>query len=207
MPPERKPTELYLPKSPMKPTEISPRNISRNIDLWFAEKKFDGIRTLILLSPSMGVIITTVNSRNITPHFRMIARELEPVASTHIAVLDGELVHTEGKNASDRNLVVHRSTGSRQAPEEEFTFQAFDILNLDGEDLTKRHIEDRKRKLSELITPTEHVKLVQPYTYEELIVELEKMEGDTYDEGIVLKKLGTNYTSGLSSNWRKVKYN
>jgi len=81
---------------------------------------------------------------------------------------------------------------------------AFDLIELDGEDLRRMPIEQRKRKLATLLR--------RPHAG---IVMNEVFEGDSDIlfahacklgcEGIVSKRLGSHYRSGRSTAWLKVK--
>ena len=81
---------------------------------------------------------------------------------------------------------------------------AFDLLELDGEDLRRQPIEDRKRRLVTLLRGAHST-----------IVINEHFEGDGEIifkhacklgcEGIVSKRLGSPYKSGRSAHWLKVK--
>ncbi len=80
---------------------------------------------------------------------------------------------------------------------------AFDLIELDGEDLRRRPIEQRKRTLAKLVR--------RPHAG---IVVNDVFEGDAIlfahacklgCEGIVSKRLGSSYYSGRSPHWLKVK--
>jgi bifunctional non-homologous end joining protein LigD len=81
---------------------------------------------------------------------------------------------------------------------------AFDLIALDGEDLRRWPIEDRKRKLAKLVRGA-HPGIV--------LNEFFEGDGDIlFDhacklgcEGIVSKRLGSPYRSGRSLHWVKVK--
>jgi bifunctional non-homologous end joining protein LigD len=81
---------------------------------------------------------------------------------------------------------------------------AFDLLELDGEDLRSVSIEMRKRKLAHLLDAAGVGLQIS-----------EHLHGDGAEiflhacalgcEGIVSKRLGSRYTSGRSESWIKVK--
>jgi bifunctional non-homologous end joining protein LigD len=92
--------------------------------------------------------------------------------------------------------------GSRIKPEA--VLFAFDLLELDGEELRSRPIEVRKRQLAQLL------RRASPG-----IQLSEHLHGDGAEifahacklgcEGIVSKRLGSRYTSGRTADWIKVK--
>jgi bifunctional non-homologous end joining protein LigD len=81
---------------------------------------------------------------------------------------------------------------------------AFDLLELDGEDLRERPIEIRKRALARLCDGAPAALQL-----------VEHLHGDGAEiflhacqlgcEGIVSKRLGSRYSSGRTDNWIKVK--
>jgi bifunctional non-homologous end joining protein LigD len=81
---------------------------------------------------------------------------------------------------------------------------AFDLIELDGEDLRRSPIEHRKRKLAKLAR-SPHPGIVLNEYYEgagELIFE---HAWKLACEGIVSKRLGSTYRSGRSPHWLKIK--
>ena len=81
---------------------------------------------------------------------------------------------------------------------------AFDLIELDGEDLRRRPIEDRKRKLAKLVrTPHPGIVLNEYYKGDgEIVFEYACKLGC---EGIVSKRLGSPYRSGHTDCWVKVR--
>ena len=81
---------------------------------------------------------------------------------------------------------------------------AFDLIELEGEDLRRRPIEDRKGKFAKLVR-TPHPGIV--------LNEHREGDGDIVFqyacrlgcEGIVSKRLGSAYRSGRSPHWPKIK--
>jgi bifunctional non-homologous end joining protein LigD len=81
---------------------------------------------------------------------------------------------------------------------------AFDLLELDGEDLRRHAIEKRKDLLAKLLKGS-HLSIVLNEHFEEdgAIAYREACKLDC--EGIVSKRLGSPYRSGRSPHWVKVK--
>ena len=83
-----------------------------------------------------------------------------------------------------------------------YRLEAFDLIELEGEDLRRAPIEHRKRKLTKLVT-TPHPGIVLNEHYEgdgEIIFAHACKLGC---EGIVSKRLGSSYRSGRSPHWVK----
>jgi hypothetical protein len=81
---------------------------------------------------------------------------------------------------------------------------AFDLLELDGEDLRRLPIEQRKRTLAKLVRgPRPGLALNKHYVGHGEIVYRQACKLGC--EGIVSKRLGSTYRSGRSRQWLKVK--
>jgi bifunctional non-homologous end joining protein LigD len=81
---------------------------------------------------------------------------------------------------------------------------AFDLLELNGEDLRRRPIEERKRLLAKLLRGSRlSIVLNEHYEEDGAIVFREACKLGC--EGIVSKRLGSPYRSGRSAHWVKVK--
>jgi bifunctional non-homologous end joining protein LigD len=82
---------------------------------------------------------------------------------------------------------------------------AFDLIELDGEDLGRWPIEHRKRKLAKLVRgPHPGIVMNQHYEGDGKIVFQPACALGC--EGIVSKRLGSRYRSGRSQRWVKIKY-
>ena len=81
---------------------------------------------------------------------------------------------------------------------------AFDLLELDGEDLRRTPIEERKRILAKLLSdPHKGIAFNEHYTGDGAIIY--KHACALGCEGIVSKRLGSPYRSGRADCWVKVK--
>jgi ATP-dependent DNA ligase len=92
--------------------------------------------------------------------------------------------------------------GSRIKPEA--VLFAFDLLELNGEDLRSRPIELRKRKLAQIVQhASAGIRLSEhrPGDGAEIFAHACKLGY----EGIVSKRIGSRYTSGRTADWIKVK--
>jgi bifunctional non-homologous end joining protein LigD len=80
---------------------------------------------------------------------------------------------------------------------------AFDLINLEGQDLRRRPLEERKAKLAKLIrTPRPGIVLNEHYEGDGEIVFQHACRLGC--EGIVSKRLGSPYRSGRADCWVKV---
>jgi bifunctional non-homologous end joining protein LigD len=81
---------------------------------------------------------------------------------------------------------------------------AFDLLELDGRDLRREPIEERKRMLAKLLKGA-HLSIVLNDCFQEDGAIVYREACKLGCEGIVSKRLGSPYRSGRSSHWLKVK--
>jgi len=123
-------------------------------DDYIFEMKIDGVRALAYIEPTVRLM--SRNSRDMTFQYPEL-KEMHRAVSRP-CVLDGEIaVIKDGR--PDFKLIRHRfsvasersaNTAARQCPAR---FFAFDILRLDGEDITGLKLTERKRILSETAAP------------------------------------------------------
>ena len=125
------------------------------------------------------------------------------------AILDGEIAVLDDKGRSSFNLIQPRISVadanavahlSRSTPANLFLF---DLLYLDGYDLRGVPLEDRKRLLSEIVTPSDRIHVSDFFTVDgDAMLEAARANGL---EGIVAKARGSKYEGRRSREWIKVK--
>jgi bifunctional non-homologous end joining protein LigD len=94
--------------------------------------------------------------------------------------------------------------GHRRGTVSEAMLYAFDLLELDGEDLRDMPLGDRKKRLARLIGRRRIGVVLSDHTTEDgalLFVQACRLGL----EGIVSKRLSAPYRSGLSRDWIKIK--
>jgi bifunctional non-homologous end joining protein LigD len=175
---------------------------------WWFEPKFDGIRSVTRMATDATHLVTR-NGRDVTdkyPELRMIHELVDQVN----AVLDAEIVafDEDGKNSFEAlqqrmNLSNEREI-KRISSKIPVALVAFDLLWLDGNDLTELALEER-RELLETIVEQDH--RLQVVTHVEGggkgFVEVARELGL---EGVVAKRTGSRYQPGRRSpDWRKIK--
>jgi len=169
-------------------------------DEWLHELKFDGYRMLCHLNPG-GVRFWSRNKKDWTNKFPHLGKAIKEFpAST--AILDGEVVAVDSKGrASFQKLQQAMKTGDAG-----FIFHVFDLIYLDGFNLTRTPLRSRKSLLESLF---ESVPAKSPLRYSDHV------EGDgakffkqacSYGiEGIVSKLAESAYESTRTRTWVKVK--
>jgi len=112
-------------------------------DGWIHEIKHDGLR-IMARRDARGVRLFTRNGYNFADRFLRIAAAVEslPVRSCFI---DGEAIGVDANGLSVFDLIRHRQQ------ERAAVLCAFDLIELDDEDLRRSPIEDRKSALAELL--------------------------------------------------------
>ena len=176
------------------------------------EKKFDGFRCQI---HKLGdeVRIYSRNLEEMTGSFPEIAAAtLEQVAAKS-AIFEGEALAYNP--LSDEYLPFQETTRRRRkhnvadtALELPLRLFAFDVLYIDGENITPRTYTERRKRLRALIRPGDTIlvsdEIVANETSELMTVFNDAIQGGL--EGIMAKKLDSPYQAGARNfNWVKLK--
>ncbi|AHK35591.1 putative thermostable DNA ligase (plasmid) [Rhodococcus opacus PD630] len=121
---------------------------------WSFEMKYDGCRILASVDGGHEPVLWTRNMNVVTPSYPEIGEALTTAfGGRGRIVLDGELVALDQGKPSfgllQRRMGVARATKplQKRIP---VTFLPFDVLALEGEDLTKASYLDRRAQLAEL---------------------------------------------------------
>lgn len=126
-----------------------------------------------------------------------VAEELAHAVRAHSAVLDGEICCLEPDGRSHFKKLLFR----REWPH----FYAFDVLRIDGDDLTALPLLARKRRLLGIM-PTIETRLRSLDHLAERGRDLFRVACERDLEGIVAKwAKGTYRTDGRATSWLKIK--
>jgi bifunctional non-homologous end joining protein LigD len=175
---------------------------------WWFEPKFDGIRSITVLATDLTRLVTRTG-RDVTsqyPELHMIHELVDEVN----AVIDAEIVafDEEGKNSFEAlqqrmNLANEREI-KRMSAQVPVALVAFDLLWLDGHDLTTLGLEERRELLETIVEQDERLQLVTHV--EGTGAEFTDIAKKLGLEGVVAKKVGSRYQPGRRSpDWRKIK--
>ena len=168
---------------------------------WLHELKFDGYRMICRIDRGK-VRFWSRNGKEWTARFPLVANDARQL-KVATAMLDGEIVVVDAEGRSSFQKLQQAMAQNTKA---RFVYQVFDLLHLDGFDLTKVPLEDRKALLKDLcegkrdrIRYSEHV--------EGNGVMFFKHACEYGIEGIVSKLAQSTYDSTRNRNWLKVKCN
>jgi bifunctional non-homologous end joining protein LigD len=164
--------------------------------LWVHEIKHDGFR-IIARKDGPRVRLYSRPGNDLTDRFPLIVETLANLR-TRSCIIDGEAVACD-----DNGLAVFDRIRYRRHDGKVFLY-AFDLIELDGDDLRRESLDVRKATLRSLL-----VKVAPGLRWNEHI----EGDGETIFrhacqlglEGIVSKRLGSPYRSGRSPDWLKMK--
>ncbi len=163
---------------------------------WIYEIKHDGFR-ILARRDSAGVRLITRNGHDFSNRFPFIGLAVGHLPARSCLV-DGEAIVTDKKGLASFHLLRARRIHAAAV------LCAFDLLELDGEDLRPQPIEKRKRILAKLLRRSHAgIALNEHYTADGTAVF--KGACKLGCEGIVSKRLGSPYRSGRTDHWLKIK--
>src|SRR5687767_15036858 len=111
-------------------------------DDWVYEVKLDGYRALILKNGSK-VQIRSRNDKDLRLAYPAVAAAASRLQAES-AVIDGEIVAVDRHGHPSFQALQNRGS----YPQHKIAYYAFDLLHLNGADLTKHALEERKAQLA-----------------------------------------------------------
>jgi len=163
---------------------------------WVHEIKHDGFRMMVRRDVA-GVRLLTRNGHDWTDRYPLIA-EAAGALRVRSFLIDGEAVACDGDGMPVFDRLRYRRQDARV-----FLF-AFDLLELNGQDLRREPLETRKATLASLLRGSlPGLRLNEHLTHDGESVFRHACKMGL--EGIVSKRLGSRYRSGRSKDWLKFK--
>ena len=172
---------------------------------WLHEVKWDGMRVLIEVSQGRLKVFSR-NENDVTVSFPELLGLAEGPLRGHDVVLDGEVVaFADGIPSfgalAERMHVQQASRARTLAATKPVTLLAFDLLELDGADLSARPLSQRRTTLQELALADVHWQVPDAYDDGAMLMEATAQQGL---EGIVSKKRSSRYLPGRrTADWLK----
>jgi bifunctional non-homologous end joining protein LigD len=174
---------------------------------WLFEIKWDGYRAVAFIEAGR-VRLVSRSQNDLTAQFPELG-SLPQFVKAERAILDGEIVALDDEGRPSFSLMQQRTgfqPGKRRQPRREgvpVIYYAFDLLYLDGLDLRRVALEQRKKLLQEKIVAGAVIQFSDHYAEKGLdLFEAAKQRGL---EGIVAKKRSGAYVEKRSGDWVKIK--
>jgi bifunctional non-homologous end joining protein LigD len=176
----------------MDPMLCAPGNISRlRDDRWAFESKHDGNRLLVRHDDG-NLRFQSRSGRDSTGEYRLA------IASDYVMLLDGEVVSLNGDGVPEFNLIQNRAVTKVE-------YWAFDILELNGRDLTKVPYRQR-REILEKVGQVSTGFSVPPLIAAQTGAQAQACSVEAGIEGVIAKSWDSVYEFGRrSKNWLKSK--
>jgi bifunctional non-homologous end joining protein LigD len=165
---------------------------------WLYEVKWDGYRALAAKQGDTVRLLSPKN-KNLNSGFPRIVEAVRGVAAD-TALLDGEIVAVNSAGQPSFQALQNRASLGRDW---HIVYYAFDLLNLEGEDLTRLPLEQRKRRLKAIIDESGVRYSAELPGSPEAIVEAIKKAGL---EGVIAKQRHSAYRAASRvTTWLKLK--
>lgn len=170
-------------------------------DQWLHELKFDGYRMLCRIDRGR-VRVWSRNGKDWTDKFLNVTEAARDLKLTS-AILDGEIVIVDAQGRSSFQK-LQRAMGKSTTTG--FAYEVFDLIYLDGFDLTGTPLKHRKALLKKLISASRGAIRYSEH-FEGNGAAFFRHACEYGIEGIVSKLADSPYESTRNRNWLKVKCN
>ena len=174
---------------------------------WLYEVKWDGYRALCFIEGGK-VRMLSRRGNKIEKQFATVAGALAQSVKADTAIIDGEVVALdENGNPSFQRLQNMTGFGTKPAVKgmaaQFLNFFAFDLLYLNGYDLRKAALIDRRQLLMSILLPSDVVRYSEHFAGKgDELLKAVRAKGL---EGIVAKQAQSRYESRRSGSWIKIK--
>jgi DNA ligase D len=170
-------------------------------DDWVHEIKYDGYRTICLVENGKARLFTR-NQHDWTHRYGAVAKAFAEL-DCKSAVIDGEIVVQDARGATS---IASLETALSESRDSSLVYFAFDLIHLDGYDLSAARLIDRKAALAGLIGPRDPRSTIQLSEHfagsgAELFAHVCRMGL----EGIISKRIDARYEQRRTKTWTKLK--
>jgi bifunctional non-homologous end joining protein LigD len=174
---------------------------------WAFEMKWDGYRAVVYVENG-SVRLFSRNGNDLTDTFPELAGPLRDALGATSAVLDGEIVALDKTGRPDFHLIQSRaglSEDESAARSASIEMMLFDLLELEGHNITGDDYDVRRAALNQIVTPTGPVRV--PPEFDGDFEAARESSLQLGLEGVVAKERDSPYLSGKRSrSWIKVKH-
>ncbi len=174
---------------------------------WLFEIKWDGYRAIAFIEDGKARLVSR-NQNDLTPRYPEL-KDLPQFVNAKTAILDGEVVALDEQGRASFSLMQQRTgfrPGGRRTvakADVPVLYYVFDLLYLDGYDLRRLPLEERKNKLRSVLLPGDSVRFSDHYAEEgKALFAIAKEKGL---EGILAKRRDSTYHEQRSHEWLKIK--
>lgn len=174
---------------------------------WLFETKWDGIRAICSIDKGNARFVSR-NQNDLTLQYPELA-DMSNCMRARQAILDGEIVALDEHGVSRFQLLQPRmglknkAEIERLAARSRIVYYVFDLLYVDGLDLTGCKLLERKQQLEQRLKPAKKARFS-----DHIIGEGEALYREVAKvplEGIVAKRLVSTYVQKRSRDWLKIK--
>ena len=174
---------------------------------WIFETKWDGVRAICFITKGSARFVSR-NQIEMTAQYPELAEIAKQVKASE-AILDGEVVALDEHGVS-RFQLLQRRLGRKNEGEirklastTRLAYYAFDVLYLDGFDLTRCALVDRKDTLERILKSARNIRYSDHIigAGDQLYAEIVKVPL----EGMIAKRAISPYVQRRSSDWLKIK--
>ena len=194
--------------NPVVPFEPTSTEVFPDGPQWVGQVKWDGVRVLVYYDGhEVKLFNRKINER--TLHYPEITA-ISTYCNAQSVILDGEVIAL-GSDGKPSFYEVMRRDGIRRMEKVAqlqktvpITYMIFDVLYFNGEWVTSYSLTERQQLLDRIITPNDHVQLVENFDNPEALYQVIQAQGM---EGVILKDLSSSYViNGKDARWRKKKF-
>ncbi len=167
---------------------------------WLHEIKHDGHRLVAIIDDGGRLRLISRNGHDRTEAFGAPFGRL--AAGGHELIIDGEIAVPDDRGVAHLDFL--NDAIAKREPHR-LVYYAFDLLHVDGHDLRRCPIEQRKKVLRQMLDEARCERII----YVDHTVgqgrQLFEAVRQIGAEGIVSKRLGSLYRGGVSGDWLKAK--
>jgi len=173
-------------------------------DGWLLERKFDGERC-VAHKAGNDVRLESRTGKDLSGTYPEVSAAVAAQRSRDL-LLDGEVVAYDGDQTSftrlQQRLGVTRPS-SEQVATYPVVYCVFDLLAVDGEDLTGRPYIERRARLAKTIRSTSALQHTEAWSDDSVRRFAEACRSGW--EGLIAKRADAPYVAGRSKDWLKLK--